>query len=113
MSLISTASAAHYLWADVCEGWHLARTSTLSVIQERRPPGTAETRHRHLRVRQFFYVLGGVLILELDGAAHAVPAGHGLEIRPGQAHQARNDSSETVDFLVISDGSSREDRQNA
>lgn len=111
--MISPATAPHYLWADVCEGWHLARTSTLSVIQERMPPGTAETRHRHLRVRQFFYVLGGRLTLDVEGQQQVLPAGHGLEIEPGQAHQALNEGPDMVEFLVISDGISREDRQDA
>ena len=33
------------------------------------PPGTAETRHKHSRVRQFFYVLSGELTLEVKGVA--------------------------------------------
>ena len=57
--MISPATAPHYIWADICDGWKLADAPTLSVIQGRMPPGTAETRHKHSRVRQFFYVLGG------------------------------------------------------
>lgn len=109
--MISLSNAPHYLWADVCDGWKLVDTPTLSVIQERMPAGTQEVRHKHSRVRQFFYVLRGELTLEVEGAAQVIPAGHGLEIAPQQPHQARNESGSDVEFLVISDGISREDRE--
>lgn len=108
--MISPATAPHYTWATVCEGWKLVDTPNLSVIQERMPTGTQEVRHRHSRVRQFFYVLRGELTLDVDGAAQVIPAGSGLDIQPGQVHQARNESGADVEFLVISDGSSRDDR---
>lgn len=109
--MISTLTAPHYTWADVCDGWHLASASTLSVIQERMPPGTAEGRHRHSRVRQFFYVMAGTLTLEVEGRTHHLTARQGLEIAPGQTHQARNEGGEDAEFLVISDGISHEDRE--
>lgn len=109
--IVSTANAPHYTWASICDGWRLASAPTLSVIQERMPPGTAEERHRHSRVRQFFFVLGGVLTLEVEGTAHRLGPRQGLEVAPGQVHQARNEGEGDAEFLVISDGVSREDRQ--
>lgn len=109
--MISPATAPHYTWASVCDGWKLVDSPTLSVIQERMPSGTQETRHKHSRVRQFFYVLRGELTLEVDGSAQVIPAESGLEIPLGQVHQARNESDADVEFLVISDGISREDRE--
>lgn len=109
--MISTANATHYTWAAVCDGWRLASAPTLSVIQERMPPGAAEERHRHSRVRQFFFVLSGVLTLEVEGAAHRLGPQQGLEVAPGQTHQARNEGEGDAEFLVISDGLSPEDRQ--
>ena len=108
--MVSPTTAPHYTWADVCDGWKLVDTPNLSVIQERMPTGTQEVRHKHSRVRQFFYVLRGELTLEVDSAAQVIPAGSGLEIQPGQVHQARNESGADVEFLVISDGVSRDDR---
>jgi len=35
MTVISTDNAEHYIWGDGCDGWHLVKTSTLSVIKER------------------------------------------------------------------------------
>ena len=111
--MISPATAPHYLWADICDGWHLLASPSLSVIQERMPPGTAETRHKHSRVRQFFYVLGGELTLDVDGVAEVLKPGQGLEIAPGLWHQAWNEGGAAAEFLVISDGVSREDREDS
>lgn len=109
----SIETAAHYVWGGSCDGWHLVRSPELSVIQERMPPGTAEVRHRHARARQFFYVLRGSLTLECAGVTHRLIAGQGLEIAPGAPHEARNDSGQAVDFLVISQPPSHADREPA
>ncbi|HEU4630651.1 MAG TPA: cupin domain-containing protein [Gemmatimonadaceae bacterium] len=107
---ISIRSAEHYTWGAGCDGWHLVRTGELSVIQERMPPGAEEVRHSHTRARQFFYVLAGRLVLELEGTSHELTAGTGLEVPPGAAHQARNRSAEPVEFLVVSQPPSHGDR---
>lgn len=110
---VSTASADHYIWGEVCDGWHLVRGANLSVIEERMPPVAQEQRHFHTRARQFFYVLDGELTIELAGAHHSLTAGIGLEISPGEPHQALNNSQKEVRFLVISQPASHGDRQPA
>ncbi len=110
MEPISTESAEHYVWGEVCDGWHLVRTPELSVIEERMPPGASEQRHRHEIARQFFYVLAGELTMEVDGVMRILTAGAGLEIAPGQAHQAMNQSAANVRFLVVSQPRSHGDR---
>lgn len=105
-------NAEHYRWAEVCDGWHLLKLDGLSVIRERVPPGVSETRHRHARARQFFYVLDGAAVLEVDGVRHALPAGSGLHVPPGAAHQFRNESDADVHFLVVSVPKSHGDREN-
>ena len=111
--MVSKENAERFTWQEVCEGWHLARSEDLSVAQERMPPGTAEVRHYHSRVRQFFYVLSGALTLEVGGASEDLQAGEGLEVAPRVPHQARNDSGAPCEFLVVSSGLSREDRHPA
>ena len=64
---ISTANADHYSWGGQCDGWHLVRAQGLSVIEERMPPGTAEVKHWHTRARQFFYVVSGTLVMDVEG----------------------------------------------
>jgi mannose-6-phosphate isomerase-like protein (cupin superfamily) len=110
---VGTASAEHYTWGGSCDGWHLVRSDALSVIQERMPPGTAEARHLHQAARQFFYVLAGELTMEVEQAVHRLNAGDGLEIEPGQAHQARNESGGDAHFLVVSQPPSHGDRHAA
>jgi mannose-6-phosphate isomerase-like protein (cupin superfamily) len=108
---ISTATADHYLWGGTCDGWHLVRAAGMSVIEERMPPGTAETRHWHTRAIQFFYVLGGTLTMEVEGATHQLSSGIGLQVPSGTAHQARNEGPGDTSFLVISSPPHQGDRR--
>jgi mannose-6-phosphate isomerase-like protein (cupin superfamily) len=109
---ISTASAEHYVWGEVCDGWHLLKHAGLSVIQERVPPGASETRHFHSTARQFFYVLTGVATVEFDRHSIELKAGEGCEIPPTIRHRFANRSAEEVSFLVISSPSTQGDRTN-
>ncbi len=110
---ISIASADHYTWGGSCDGWHLVCAAGMSVIEERMPPGTAEVRHWHARAIQFFYVLSGTLTMEVEGALHDLPAGSGIELPSGTAHQAQNSGSADVRFLVISCPPHQGDRRDA
>jgi mannose-6-phosphate isomerase-like protein (cupin superfamily) len=108
--VVSTANAEHYTWGKNCDGWHLVRTPELSIIEERMPPGTSEVRHHHVRARQFFFVLEGQLTLEIEFHDFELKAGEGIEVGPGQAHQAINRSGAAVRFVVTSQPPSHGDR---
>lgn len=110
-SPVSAENAERYTWGEVCDGWHLVRDGGLSVIEERMPPGSHEQRHFHARSWQFFYVLAGELTIEVCGTHHSLTAGVGLEVAPGEPHQAVNYSDNDVRFLVISQPPSHGDRQ--
>ena len=107
---ISAANAEHYIWGDQCDGWYLVRTADLNIIEESMPPGAAEKPHHHTRARQFFFVLAGELTLAIDSEDIALGPGEGLEIPPGQIHQAINRSGAPVRFLVTSQPPSHGDR---
>lgn len=111
---ISTTNAEHYTWGGPnktdCDGWHLVRTPDLIIIEETMPPGTSETRHYHTRARQFFYVLQGDFTIEIEHHEFTLKPGEGIEIAPGQAHQATNRSSSPVRILVTSQPPSHGDR---
>ena len=109
---IGTDTAEHYRWGGTSDGWHLLRRDDLSVIRERVPPGGCEVRHRHAHARQFFYVLDGIAVLEIDGVRHTLDAGQGIHIPPGAAHQFRNESEADVHFLVVSAPKAHGDREN-
>ena len=110
---VALEHAEHYVWGGVCDGWHLLKRDDLSVIRERVPPGAAETRHRHARSRQFFYVLDGAAVIEVEGVEHSLAAAQGLHVPPGAAHRFRNESAADVHFLVISAPRSHGDREYA
>lgn len=110
---ISKTTAHHYRWGAECDGWHLVKAAALSVIEERMPPGTAEVRHWHTRARQFFYVLSGAIVLEVEGEHHELGVGDGIELPQGTAHQARNEGTVDASFLVISCPPHQGDRREA
>jgi mannose-6-phosphate isomerase-like protein (cupin superfamily) len=110
---ISAANAEHYTWGEGCDAWYLVRTADLNIIEELMPPGTAETPHHHARARQFFFVLSGELTLAFESSEIQMHAGEGLEIPPGQIHQAINRSAAPVRFLVTSQPPSHNDRTDA
>ncbi|GED71502.1 cupin [Brevibacillus reuszeri] len=107
---ISKENAEHYIWGERCDGWHLVKGQELSVIHERMPGNTAEVRHYHEKSRQFFFVLSGVAILEVAGVRHEVGQQEGVEVPPGVAHQMKNEGTSDVEFLVISQPTTRGDR---
>jgi mannose-6-phosphate isomerase-like protein (cupin superfamily) len=107
---ISTATAEHYVWGEVCDGWHLVRAAGLSVIEERMPAGREEQRHWHQKSRQFFYVLEGELTMAFNDRVVTLPPRHGIEIAPEIPHQAKNTSDAETRFLVISQPPSPGDR---
>lgn len=108
--MISRENAEHYTWGDQCDGWYLLNRQDMLIIHEKMPAGTQERRHFHAVSRQFFFVLEGVLTMELEGETHHITARQGIEIPPEAKHQARNDAPMPVEFIVISHPTPRGDR---
>ena len=106
----SHAAAEHYTWGNQCDGWHLVKDQALSVIEEQMPAGTSEVLHYHERAQQFFFVLSGEAVMEVDGCNVKLALREGLRILPGVHHRIRNESTEPVQFLVISQPPSHGDR---
>lgn len=107
---ISKKSATTFAWRETCEGWTLMDTPQLHVIQERMPAKTFEVSHVHHRTHQFYYVLDGEAVVEIDNSTNRLEAGEGIGIPAGFPHQMRNDSRKHLEFLVISTQRPREDR---
>ncbi len=108
--MISKETAEHYIWGQACDGWHLVKNAELSVIQERMPTRTSETRHYHSTARQFFFVLSGTATIEINGRREVLHTHEGLEVPPETPHQMFNESSQAVEFLVVSQPASHGDR---
>jgi mannose-6-phosphate isomerase-like protein (cupin superfamily) len=110
MKVIDRKSAEHYIWGTICDGWHLVKNQNLSVITEKVPPGAKEIRHYHKKAHQFFYILSGEAIIEVEGKHIKLNEGQGIEIPPEIPHQFMNESNSDVNFLVISQPPSKADR---
>ena len=110
MKPVNTGNAEHYRWGSESDGWHLLKSDSMSVIEERVSPGGAEVRHVHSSSQQFFYVLSGTATLEISGEIHQVEAGSGIHVPPGTPHQLNNQGDSDLRFLVISQPPSHDDR---
>ena len=113
MRIVDINSGEHYRWGTASEGWHLLNRPELSVIQERVPAGDRERRHFHSAARQFFYILEGEAVLEVEGSRFALHSGQGLEVPPRARHQFMNESASAVTFLVVSSPRAHGDRADA
>lgn len=109
---IDKDTAEHYVWGEVCDGWHLVKSPELSVIQERVPAGGAEVKHYHSRASQFFFVLSGLATLEFNQQVVNFGVGQGVHVPPEVPHRFANFSTEEVVFLVVSTPSTAGDRVN-
>ena len=110
--VISIENAEHYIWGEVCDGWHLLKRDDISIIQERVPAGGTEVMHYHNVSRQFFYILDGEGVMIFDDRQIVLNKGQGIEINPQEKHQFKNQSNADVHFLVISVPTTRGDRVN-
>jgi mannose-6-phosphate isomerase-like protein (cupin superfamily) len=111
--VVSIDNAEHYVWGEICDGWHLLKRDDMSIIQERVPAGAAEVMHYHTKARQYFYILEGEAVMDFLDHQVVLHKGDGLEIPPQVRHQFRNLSNTDVHFLVMSVPTSRGDRVNA
>lgn len=108
--IIDKSKAGHYTWGDHCDSWLLADTEGLSVKQERMPPSSREKLHFHSTAQQFFYVLHGTASFFTGNNKNVLTAEQGILIEPGVKHYIANESDEPLDFLVISQPSTNNDR---
>ncbi|MEC5385971.1 cupin domain-containing protein [Uliginosibacterium sp. H3] len=113
MQVLSRDNAEHYTWGEGCDGWHLLKSDALSVIEERVPPGKSESRHLHMNAQQCFYIVEGEAAIEMAGQEVLLSAGQSLVVPARTPHQFFNRSASDVRFLVISQPSTRGDRQSA
>jgi mannose-6-phosphate isomerase-like protein (cupin superfamily) len=88
----------------------LVKDNGLSVTEEQLPAGTSEVLHYHEHAQQFFFILSGEAVMEVNGRNIRLASREGLRILPGVPHRISNKSTEPVQFLVISQPASHGDR---
>ncbi len=106
----SKENSEHYNWGNNCSRWHLVKSESLSVIEELMPPKTQEKKHYHNNSQQFFRILNGKATFEIENEIIEVECGKGIHIPPKVKHRIRNDQSENLEFIVISEPTTRGDR---
>ena len=74
------------------------------------PAHTSEERHYHQRSRQFFFVLSGTATLEVNDEEITLGPQEGVEVPPLTPHQMFNKSEEAIEYMVISQPTTRGDR---
>lgn len=102
----------HYLWGDNCDGWVFVDTDELSVKQEAMPAHTKEKRHYHSLSQQFFYILKGCGTFYVETEKIEVNETEGITIHPNQRHFISNETASQIEFLVVSQPSTNNDRIN-
>lgn len=102
----------HYQWGNGCDGWNFVSEQTLSVKQEKMPAGTSEALHYHRLAQQFFFIIKGEALFEIDGHQVVVKEQEGIHIKPGQQHRIINQSGSSIEFILSSQPSTEGDRIN-
>jgi mannose-6-phosphate isomerase-like protein (cupin superfamily) len=93
-----------------CESWDLLANGSLSVKQEVMPPNTSELLHYHAKAQQYFYILSGVATFVVDGFVNTVNQSQGISIKPNSKHYIENREAANLEFLVISQPATKDDR---
>ncbi|SFC83158.1 Mannose-6-phosphate isomerase, cupin superfamily [Parapedobacter composti] len=107
-----TNNSKHYNWGNLCDGWHLVDSPTLSVIREKMPSGASENLHFHNNAQQFFFILSGMANFEVEGEIFEVHEGQGFHVLPKKKHRILNNKDTVLEFIVISEPKSHGDRIN-
>ncbi len=103
-------NSKHYNWGNLCDGWLLVDSPTLSVIREKMPSGTSEKMHFHNNAQQFFFILSGMANFEVEDQIFEVNEGQGFHVFPNKKHRIFNNTDKALEFIVISEPKSHGDR---
>ncbi len=99
-----------YVWGQDCISWVLNNSPALSIKQELMPAGTKEQLHLHLHSNQYFFMLKGNATFFYDGQLVVVKESQGLLVENNKKHFIMNESDGIIEFLVISQPSTNQDR---
>ena len=105
-------SLTHYQWGNNCDGWNFVDEDSLSVKLERMPPNTSEQRHFHRHSQQFFYILKGEAVFEIQQDRISVKSEQGIRIAAVKEHRIINENDADLEFILTSQPSTVKDRIN-
>ena len=107
---IDKLKAPKYCWGQQCESFVLLATKGLYVKQEMMPGHTKEEWHYHQQAQQFFYILTGEATFHLEDETILLNTQEGISVAPGNKHFIENKTASVLEFLVISQPSTDNDR---
>ncbi len=110
--VINKKNVPYYIWGKNCSSWVLNDDTQISIKQELMPAGTKEQLHFHQKANQFFYILKGQAMFYLDGEVFILNPNDGLSVLNNTKHFIANESNDEIEFLVISQPSTNNDRVN-
>lgn len=110
--IINKENAPFYHWGSNCSSWLLQDNAQLSLKLEIMPAGTKEQWHMHEIANQFFYILKGQATFYLESEIIILNPSDGLNIPNLQKHYIANECNEEIEFLVISQPNTTNDRIN-
>lgn len=108
--IIDKQNAQYYTWGKLCDSWVLVDTEALSIKQESMPKDTREKLHFHANAQQFFFILKGEATFYIDNEKIILNEQKGIKINANEKHYIANEMNEQLDFLVISQPSTNNDR---
>ncbi|MBN2614479.1 MAG: cupin domain-containing protein [Bacteroidales bacterium] len=106
----TTENSEHDTWGSYCSAWHFVKSERLSVIEEVMPPHSQEKKHYHQFSQQFFKILSGKATFEIDDEIVEIEKEQGIHILSKTIHRIRNDQPENLEFIVISEPTTKGDR---
>lgn len=109
--IVSKKNAGHYKWAMNSYSWVLVDKEGLSVKQEKMPAGEREQLHFHETASQFFFILKGSATFIHDEEKLLLGEQEGLLIEPLTKHYIANETGTDLEFLVISQPTTNNDRK--
>ena len=109
-NIISKENIIKYTWGNECFGWRLVDTDELSIIEEEMPANTEEKFHYHVKANQFFYIHEGTATFIVEDEVEIVAANKGFLISAGKKHKIQNNTGQSLKFLVISQPTTKNDR---
>jgi mannose-6-phosphate isomerase-like protein (cupin superfamily) len=110
--IINKENADSYIWGTNCLSHILSMNDEISIKQELMPTGSKEQLHFHQNANQFFYILKGQATFYLEEEIFLLNPNDGLSVAKNTKHFIANESNDEIEFLVISQPNSNNDRIN-
>lgn len=110
--IVNKENVDTYQWGTNCLSWVLNQSDEISIKQELMPAGSKEQLHFHQNANQFFYLLKGQATFYLEEEIFLLNPNEGLSVAKNTKHFIANESNDEIEFLVISQPDTNNDRIN-